>query len=269
MKRRSIVVEIDEEAPDLPLVIVPPGRADLPMPFEAIVVASDEPRFSLRTPGEARSTLAIEDAGVRRAGWRLRGELSRNGPLPSVQAQHDWGAPELRIRAPNDSLPQCVRLTLQEGHSLIVGRSESNCDVAVDDDTVSRRHARFSVQGGAVYVEDLGSTWGTFVDDVRIGAPTPLADRAQIRIGHTQIDYVAIFVALQKLTQPHPTETEGPEPEEHATRLSRIRRFVSLAAWRERATRIDVRFVPLALGGIAILGLAAYVVMWLAPFANA
>ncbi|MFQ5948756.1 MAG: FHA domain-containing protein, partial [Acidimicrobiia bacterium] len=37
----------------------------------------------------------------------------------------------------------------------------------LDDITVSRRHARFTVEGGRLWVEDLGSTNGTYVNRQR------------------------------------------------------------------------------------------------------
>lgn len=49
---------------------------------------------------------------------------------------------------------------------VVVGRSR-DCDVVVDDATVSARHARLRWDGDAIAVEDLGSANGTFVD----GAP--------------------------------------------------------------------------------------------------
>jgi two-component system, cell cycle response regulator len=49
---------------------------------------------------------------------------------------------------------------------LTVGRSGS-CDLCIPDDTVSRRHALIEPQGGALYVVDLNSTNGTYVNNVR------------------------------------------------------------------------------------------------------
>lgn len=46
----------------------------------------------------------------------------------------------------------------------LLGRS-SQCDLIVDDPSVSRWHARLSLRGTLVQVADLGSRNGTFVDD--------------------------------------------------------------------------------------------------------
>lgn len=50
---------------------------------------------------------------------------------------------------------------------MIVGRG-STCDVVIEHERLSRQHAKISVGDGAVLVEDMGSTNGTFVNDVRV-----------------------------------------------------------------------------------------------------
>lgn len=71
--------------------------------------------------------------------------------------------------------------------SIVVGRSPA-CTLVLDDDYASGRHARFFPQDGGWWVEDLGSTNGTLVNDRRITAPVPLKTGAHVRIGHTVIE---------------------------------------------------------------------------------
>jgi pSer/pThr/pTyr-binding forkhead associated (FHA) protein len=69
-----------------------------------------------------------------------------------------------------------------------VGR-EPSLPLHLDADTqVSRRHARIAVQGGAVVVEDLGSTNGTYVNDQPINAPRSLNPGDKVRIGLTVLE---------------------------------------------------------------------------------
>jgi diguanylate cyclase (GGDEF)-like protein len=67
---------------------------------------------------------------------------------------------------------------------MIVGR-ESECDVAVPIDTVSRRHCRLRLRGGAVFVTDLASTNGTAVNDDVLPANEEFTLRSgdRIRVG--------------------------------------------------------------------------------------
>ena len=65
---------------------------------------------------------------------------------------------------------------------LTFGRTDE-AHVAIDDDSLSRRHARFAKLHGRYFVEDLKSTNGTFVDGHRITEPTLLEDGARIQLG--------------------------------------------------------------------------------------
>jgi DNA-binding winged helix-turn-helix (wHTH) protein len=55
--------------------------------------------------------------------------------------------------------------------------------VLVKSSTVSRRHARISIDANGVVIEDLNSKNGTYVNDRRVSEPTPVANGAQVRIG--------------------------------------------------------------------------------------
>ena len=64
----------------------------------------------------------------------------------------------------------------------IIGR-EGDGVILVKSSTVSRRHARITLDAAGGTVEDLGSKNGTYVNDRRIDAAAPIADGDQIRIG--------------------------------------------------------------------------------------
>lgn len=71
--------------------------------------------------------------------------------------------------------------------SILIGRAPS-CTLVLDDDYSSSRHARIFPQHGSWFVEDLGSTNGTYVEDQRIGQVTPLGPGTRVRIGQSVVE---------------------------------------------------------------------------------
>ncbi len=70
---------------------------------------------------------------------------------------------------------------------LLIGRG-NDAAIRLDDDYVSTRHARIARSGDQWYVEDLGSTNGTYVGNSRITQPTSITLGTQIRIGKSILE---------------------------------------------------------------------------------
>jgi diguanylate cyclase (GGDEF)-like protein len=81
-----------------------------------------------------------------------------------------------------------ARLTLAE-KPVIIGRDD-NCDIRVNDDSVSRRHACVQPGPNGYDVVDLQSTNGTYVNDARILTQT-LKDGDYLRIGNGIFRFLA------------------------------------------------------------------------------
>jgi diguanylate cyclase (GGDEF)-like protein len=64
----------------------------------------------------------------------------------------------------------------------VIGRHPS-CQVIIDDPSVSRRHARVYLQNGELWLQDLGSRNGTFIDGRHLEAKQ-LTDGTLLQIGH-------------------------------------------------------------------------------------
>ena len=84
-------------------------------------------------------------------------------------------------------------LTVSEGHpARIIGRS-SEADVALGDPEVSRRHATLQAARGILYLTDLGSRNGTFLNGKKLGGEgieVKIGDH--IDVGNTRLDVAEI-----------------------------------------------------------------------------
>jgi pSer/pThr/pTyr-binding forkhead associated (FHA) protein len=68
-----------------------------------------------------------------------------------------------------------------------MGRSQEST-IVLDDDYVSSRHARIFSRDGQWYVEDMGSTNGTYLDRTKVTSPTPVKIGVPIRVGKTTVE---------------------------------------------------------------------------------
>jgi pSer/pThr/pTyr-binding forkhead associated (FHA) protein len=76
-----------------------------------------------------------------------------------------------------------------DSKALTIGRGDDN-DLPLDgDEYASSRHARFEPRRDGVYVEDVGSTNGTFVNGIRLTGDRRLVAGDVIRIGETDLRF--------------------------------------------------------------------------------
>ena len=76
---------------------------------------------------------------------------------------------------------------LRMNREIIIGRS-SDLDMVLVEDMVSRRHAKISSTEAEVYIQDMGSTNGTFVNEQRLAAPALVQPGDKIRVGTTTLE---------------------------------------------------------------------------------
>jgi len=72
---------------------------------------------------------------------------------------------------------------------LTVGRA-AGCQVTLDDTYASQLHARVFSQEGQLYVEDLGSTNGTYLNRRRVQAPVAMQRGDRLQVGNTVMELV-------------------------------------------------------------------------------
>ena len=70
---------------------------------------------------------------------------------------------------------------------MLIGRG-TDAAIRLDDDYVSTRHARIGSSGGTFYVEDLGSTNGTYIGSQRITQATAIQLGSRVRVGKTTLE---------------------------------------------------------------------------------
>ena len=79
-------------------------------------------------------------------------------------------------------------LEYEIGAGAVLGRGEQ-AEIRLEDPFASSQHARLSVQGGVVVLEDLGSTNGTYLNEELLGGPTPLHEGDRVRIGDSEFTF--------------------------------------------------------------------------------
>jgi diguanylate cyclase (GGDEF)-like protein len=68
----------------------------------------------------------------------------------------------------------------------VIGRAP-NAELRVEDDGISRTHARIRAETNRAWVEDMGSRNGTFVNGAKIATPFELRDGDKIQVGRSTV----------------------------------------------------------------------------------
>lgn len=74
------------------------------------------------------------------------------------------------------------------GRGATLGRGDQ-CEIKLEDNFASTRHARLVPQGDAIVLEDLGSTNGTYLNGQAVTGPQPLHDGDRVRIGDSEFTF--------------------------------------------------------------------------------
>lgn len=111
--------------------------------------------------------------------------------IPSLRRNREQQRPRGSSKAPRQAIVTHgalagTRITL-DGRPITIGRADDST-LVLDDDYASTRHARLSLRGADWYVEDLGSTNGTYLDRAKVTAPLRVPLGVPIRIGKTVIE---------------------------------------------------------------------------------
>jgi pSer/pThr/pTyr-binding forkhead associated (FHA) protein len=107
-----------------------------------------------------------------------------SAPADQKRGRRGRGAERLVVVEPAERRGQVFPL----GDELTVGRA-GGCGVALPDDTfVSQLHARVFRRQGELFVEDLGSTNGTYVNKKRIASAVAVRKGDKLQVGKTTME---------------------------------------------------------------------------------
>ena len=135
------------------------------------VVRSD--MFGARVPEAARGT-----------GGHGRGKQKSKPSKPAKAPAKRRGSPTHVLVVEGANAGERAEL---DQAPILIGRG-TDAAIRLDDDYVSTRHARIASSADQWFVEDLGSTNGTYVGTARITQPTTLTLGTQVRIGKTILE---------------------------------------------------------------------------------
>ena len=106
-----------------------------------------------------------------------------DGPLEEIAAE----GPALVVRSGGGRAGEHF---LPQGERTTIGRSP-DCDIFLDDVTVSRKHAVLLDDDGAFSIEDLGSLNGTYVNRKRIESAARLQTGDEVQIGKYRLSFIS------------------------------------------------------------------------------
>jgi len=92
----------------------------------------------------------------------------------------------------------------------VIGR-HPDCDIQLQSNTISRRHAKITGDGSQFFVEDLGSGNGTFVNGQRIDAQTAIGNQDRVKFGPLLLRFEceAAAAAAPRMPSPAPSAPQG------------------------------------------------------------
>ena len=130
-------------------------------------------RSALRDVSAGSVTALVDDTGPTARPRDERMDL-RSGVFPRLEVVAALG------REPGE------RMEVDDG--VTIGRSPT-ADIQIDDPFASSAHARIFSRGQFMYIEDMGSTNGTFLNGRQLRKPEQLKVADSIRIGDTEYRY--------------------------------------------------------------------------------
>lgn len=125
-------------------------------------------------------SVALDVAGRRR---ERGGQARPAAPQPARPSRGGRPPSHVVVHEPEAPKPRTVRLA----GSAQIGRGDA-CAIRLSDTYVSQMHARIYGEDGTWYVEDLGSTNGTYLNDRRVAQPVEVHAGDVVKVGKTVLE---------------------------------------------------------------------------------
>jgi len=93
-------------------------------------------------------------------------------------------------------------IPLSGDHEYIIGRDPDTCNIVINDERVSRKHAAIYARGGRYFIKDFGSMNGTMVNRERIGSAIGLLPGDEICVSAQKFLFVLHDQVLRSSTGP-------------------------------------------------------------------
>lgn len=106
-------------------------------------------------------------------------------PMPDLPSMHEERKPLEETKTGITGISVSVTVgnntvdTVVRDFPCLLGREASSCDIVISEPAVSRRHARFVLEDGTAYIEDVSEHNGTYLNDTKL----PPLGRAKIQEG--------------------------------------------------------------------------------------
>lgn len=132
----------------------------------------------------------VEDAQAPRRKVTITADVTSSPKKPSRKVAVPATPPTLvQVAVESPPTPSTAVLAISDGREVVLGESPvvigrlSECDIAIEDPNISRRHATVTALDGSFRITDLGSTNGTKVNGARISSQFELSHGDEITVG--------------------------------------------------------------------------------------
>jgi pSer/pThr/pTyr-binding forkhead associated (FHA) protein len=132
-----------------------------------------------------------------------------------------------------------TKIELAEGQEYVFGRDEDGADIVLNDDLVSRRHAKARRDWSGTHVEDLGSRNGIKVNGKKATRAT-LKDRDEVEIGGVRLLFIDPTEVREEAVVVSAAALEPEDDDEHTEAI----RAPAVEAALARAAEPEVAAAP-------------------------